>query len=54
MNKLKLKIAMDIILIVIIIAFGYYLHTNLNELIKDPCQVCISKGFNCIKLTMGG
>ena len=54
MDKTTIRIIFDITLIIVIVGFGFYLHTNLNELIKDPCKECISNGYQCIRLIMGG
>ncbi len=54
MNQTKVKIILDIILILVIVSFGIWLNKNLTELIKDPCKVCISKGFQCINMVIGG
>ncbi len=54
MDKTTIRIIFDITLIIVILAFGLYLHSNLNNLIKDPCKECIKNGYQCIKLMIGG
>ncbi len=54
MKSIKVKIILDIILIIVILGFGYWLHKNLTALIQDPCKVCIERGYSCINMLIGG
>jgi len=49
-KKQKIALALIIVMMIIAIVFIYILHTNVELLRANPCQLCENAGFACTKL----